>query len=94
MSSRPVWQDILTKWSENPAIFLAVFPLVVVVTYVASYLNDPYGLRAYPGPVLAKFSHAWLGWMIGTNRWSTSVQSLHRTYGTSFTYCMIRPMAR
>jgi benzoate 4-monooxygenase len=45
-------------------------------------LVDPRGIRAIPGPYLAKFSDAWLGWVSSQGHRSEVVHEAHRKHGT------------
>ncbi|CAK5268918.1 unnamed protein product [Mycena citricolor] len=52
----------------------AVYPLV-------TYFRDPYGLRRFPGPFLAKFSYAWVLCVGLTRRRATIIHEMHKRYG-------------
>ena len=80
----------LTAWArDNPLLLLAALPVVLLVAKVANYLTDPSALRSYPGPFLAKFTDAWIFWTVSRNRWSCSVEDLHKRYG-NITQAFIR----
>ena len=79
----PVIQQLTSHFSANPLLMLGVIPAVIVVFHVIAYFKDPSDLRSYPGPFLAKFTDAWMFWVVNGNRWSTTVESLHKRYGTS-----------
>jgi len=49
--------------------------------HVVPYIVDPYKARKYPGPFLAKFSDAWLGWVSKKGHRSEVVHNLHKKYG-------------
>jgi benzoate 4-monooxygenase len=55
----------------------------VALCYILPYLTDPKGLRAYPGPWLAKFSCLWFARAVFAGRAQTSVKELHEKYGMS-----------
>ncbi|PSS34123.1 hypothetical protein PHLCEN_2v1833 [Hermanssonia centrifuga] len=59
-----------------------VFLVIIVLAHLVPYLSDPAGLRAYPGPTLAKLSRAWPAWIAYHDRISTSVHEAHEKYGT------------
>ncbi|KAJ7463301.1 cytochrome P450 monooxygenase [Mycena latifolia] len=56
-------------------------PAFVVVIHLTIYLVDPFGIRKYPGPFLAKFSDAWLGWVSCQGHRSEVIHDLHKKYG-------------
>ncbi|TFY69584.1 hypothetical protein EVG20_g3094 [Dentipellis fragilis] len=60
---------------------LALIPAAIVLAHVIPYFLDPYGLRSYPGPFLAKFSDLWLGWVAAHGNRSVTVHELHKKYG-------------
>ncbi|KAJ7149949.1 cytochrome P450 monooxygenase pc-bph [Mycena filopes] len=61
---------------------LTAFSLLACCIYpLLSYLWDPYGIRKYPGPLLAKFTYAWLLWVGITRRRSEIIHEVHRKYG-------------
>ncbi|KAJ7152191.1 hypothetical protein C8R43DRAFT_819494, partial [Mycena crocata] len=60
---------------------LAVLPAAVVFIHLAIYVIDPYGIRQNPGPFLAKFSDAWLGWVSQQGHRSEVIHELHLKYG-------------
>lgn len=60
---------------------LAALPAIVILVHVAIYLVDPYGIRQYPGPFLAKFSDAWLGWISPQGHRSEIIHEMHLKYG-------------
>ncbi|PCH44288.1 cytochrome P450 monooxygenase pc-bph [Wolfiporia cocos MD-104 SS10] len=62
--------------------WLASIPIVIIAAHIVSYLLDPLGLRAFPGPIFARFTSGWLPWIISQNRWSVTVDRLHQKYGT------------
>nr|F1SY83.1 RecName: Full=Cytochrome P450 monooxygenase 89 [Postia placenta Mad-698-R]BAK09427.1 cytochrome P450 [Postia placenta] len=67
-----------------PLILSVLVCLVATVTIsptLLAYFNDPFELRAYPGPFLAKFTSAWISWIISQNRWSETVDLMHRQHG-------------
>lgn len=59
----------------------AALPVAVVGVHLAIYLIDPYGIRHYPGPFLAKFSDAWLGYISQQGHRSEVIHKMHLKYG-------------
>lgn len=74
-------QQLVACARDNPLLLLAALPVVLVVAKIVHYLTDPSGLRSYPGPFLAKFTDAWIFWTVSRNRWSCSIEDLHKRYG-------------
>ena len=74
-------QQLIAFVQDNPLLLLATLPVILGVAKVAAYLRDPHALRSYPGPFLAKFTDAWIFWVVSRNRWSRTVEDLHRKYG-------------
>ncbi|KAF8892398.1 cytochrome P450 monooxygenase pc-bph [Mucidula mucida] len=60
---------------------LASSALVVVLLHLIPYLVDRYKLRAFPGPLGAKFSDAWLGVVSYHGHRSEVVHQLHLKHG-------------
>ncbi|KAJ7868673.1 cytochrome P450 monooxygenase [Mycena leptocephala] len=67
---------------QFPVAILFALPIAIVLLHVIIYLVDPYGLRQYPGPFLAKFTDAWLGWVAQQGRRSEVIHDLHKKYGS------------
>ncbi|KAJ7640704.1 cytochrome P450 monooxygenase [Mycena polygramma] len=65
----------------NPFTVLAALPPAVIIIHLAIYLVDPYGIRKYPGPFLAKFTDAWLGWISQQGHRSEVIHEMHLKYG-------------
>ncbi|KAJ6588602.1 cytochrome P450 monooxygenase pc-bph [Mycena capillaripes] len=65
----------------DPLTVLATIPAAIVVVHLVIYLVDPYGIRQYPGPLLAKFSDAWLGWISQQGHRSEIIHEMHLKYG-------------
>ncbi|KAJ7634986.1 cytochrome P450 monooxygenase [Roridomyces roridus] len=68
---------------QLPTVLLtaAAVPLGIAFVHLAIYLVDPYGIRQYPGPLLAKFSDAWLGWISPHGHRSEIIHEMHLRYG-------------
>lgn len=58
--------------------------ILIVSTHLIPYVLDPYSNRKYPGPFLAKFSDAWLGWVSKSGHRSEVVHAMHEKYGLSY----------
>ncbi|KAF7319086.1 Cytochrome P450 monooxygenase [Mycena chlorophos] len=56
-------------------------PATLLAAHLAVYLIDPYGLRRFPGPFLAKFTDAWLGYISQQGHRSEVIHALHLKYG-------------
>ncbi|KAJ7238281.1 cytochrome P450 monooxygenase [Mycena haematopus] len=54
----------------------------VVLALFGPYLWDPYRIRKYPGPVLAKFTYGWLLWIGMSRRRSEIIHDMHKKYGS------------
>ncbi|KAJ7663454.1 cytochrome P450 monooxygenase [Mycena rosella] len=65
----------------NLIAVLLGLPAAVVIVHTAIYLVDPYGIRKYPGPFLAKFSDVWLGWVSQQGHRSEVIHEMHKEYG-------------
>nr|BAK09428.1 cytochrome P450 [Postia placenta] len=63
------------------SVLACLIATVIASLILIPYFNDPYKLRAYPGPFLAKFTSAWISWTISHNPISEIVDHLHRQYG-------------
>ncbi|KAK0492671.1 cytochrome P450 monooxygenase [Armillaria luteobubalina] len=55
---------------------------LVILVHLVPYLIDSHGLRSYPGPLLAKFSDAWLGCVAYKGHRSEVIHDLHTKYGS------------
>ena len=53
-----------------------------LLVYAIPYLSDRYGLRRYPGPLLAKISNLWFANEIAHRRNISAVHKMHDKYGT------------
>lgn len=62
--------------------WLLLIPALAIVAHILIWLLDPHGIRSYPGPLLAKFSDAWLGYVAAQGHRSEVVHDLHKQYGT------------
>lgn len=75
-------QQLAVFARDNSLLLLAALPVVAVLAKVVHYLNDPFSLRSYPDPFLAKFTDAWIFWTVTRNCWSRSVEDAHKIYGS------------
>ncbi|KAJ7112867.1 cytochrome P450 [Mycena crocata] len=70
-----------------PSVFnlwgLGALSIVITccVYLLVPYFYDPYGIRKYPGPFLAKFSYAWILWIGITRKRSQKIHEAHEKYG-------------
>jgi len=71
-----------TLFNLTPTTWLAVIPVAALLVHLIPYLFDPQGIRSYPGPLLARLSDAWLGWVAAQGHRSEVVHGLHEKYGT------------
>ena len=62
---------------------LAVLALIFLAHFVPWPL-DSRGVRAYPGPFLAKFTDLWLACVCNTGHRSVTIHKMHQKYGMSF----------
>ncbi|KAL5523029.1 hypothetical protein ACEPAF_1296 [Sanghuangporus sanghuang] len=62
----------------------ASLPVIFLVMHLVPYLTDSHHIRAngVTGPILARFSDAWLGWVATRARRSEVVHGLHKKYGS------------
>ena len=67
-------------------LIYAVLPAAVLIGYLLPYLIDPHGIRsnAVTGPLLARFSDSWLGWVAAKGNRSIAVHEVHKKYGQCF----------
>lgn len=74
---------ILSMIQDIDATALGIFfPAALLLIHLVPYLLDPHAVRSYPGPFIAKFSDAWLGWVSSQGHRSEVVHELHKKYGT------------
>ncbi|KAK0466873.1 cytochrome P450 monooxygenase [Desarmillaria tabescens] len=66
--------------ADFPSVIVSVMVLAVLV-HLVPYLIDSHRLRSYPGPLLAKFSDAWLAYVAYKGHRSEVVHDLHKKYG-------------
>ncbi|KAK0202176.1 cytochrome P450 monooxygenase [Desarmillaria ectypa] len=66
--------------TDLPTAVVTAIVLAVLV-HLVPYLIDSHRLRSYPGPLVAKFSDAWLACIAYQGRRSEVVHDLHRKYG-------------
>jgi hypothetical protein len=82
-------------FNASPVSLATSLALLVLLIHVVPWLLDPHGVRSIPGPFLAKFSDAWLGWMSAHGHRSEVVHEMHKKYGKlnhpSLPYLVIKP---
>jgi len=57
-------------------------PVVFLLVHIVPYVLDAQRIRKHPGPLLAGFSDAWLGWVAKNGHRSEVVHQMHEKYGT------------
>jgi benzoate 4-monooxygenase len=67
--------------SLDPLVLAGIGLAAAIIVHVGSYLLDPHGIRSIPGPLLAKFTDAWLGWIAAQGHRSEVVHGIHAEYG-------------
>ncbi|KAJ6495457.1 cytochrome P450 monooxygenase [Mycena sanguinolenta] len=65
----------------NVLAVLTALPVALVLVHLLIYFVDPYGIRHHPGPFLAKFSDAWLGYVSQQGHRSEVIHEMHLKYG-------------
>jgi len=58
-----------------------VLPVLVILAHLIPWIVDPHGLRSFPGPWLAHFSHFWLGRLAAQGHRSEVIHELHEKHG-------------
>ncbi|KAF5329968.1 hypothetical protein D9611_010468 [Ephemerocybe angulata] len=66
-------------WSPSTALYL--LPVSVILVHAVPYLLDAQKIRQFPGPFIAKFSDAWLGYVSKNGHRSEDVHRMHLKYG-------------
>ena len=66
------------------SMVITAVTVFVVLVHLVPYLFDSHRLRSHPGPLVAKFSDAWLGYVSHQGHRSEVVHDLHRKYGQPF----------
>lgn len=69
----------LTK--ADPVAVLAFCVGLVVLTHAIPYIIDSKRIRSYPGPLLAKFSDAWLGQLAARGIINVAIHEAHIKHG-------------
>ncbi|KZT68336.1 cytochrome P450 [Daedalea quercina L-15889] len=73
---------VVDHLASVPVAAWAALALAAVLLYhLVPFVTDPYRIRSYPGPVLAKVSDAWLGWVAAQGHRSEIVHELHQKHG-------------
>ena len=63
---------------------LLIIPCLILAGHFIYFIIDPHCIRSYPGPLLAKLSDAWLGYVAAHGHRSEVVHGLHQQYGECF----------
>lgn len=66
----------------NVVTLVAFVPTIILLSYILNFIVDPLGIKSIPGPLLAKFTDAWLGWTSKEGHRSEIVHELHKEHGT------------
>ncbi|KAF6764285.1 cytochrome P450 monooxygenase [Ephemerocybe angulata] len=72
-------ETLLNIWSPSTALYL--LPVSVILVHIVPYLLDAQKIRQFPGPFIAKFSDAWLGYVSKNGHRSEDVHRMHLKYG-------------
>ena len=77
--------SIFENFLPHLSILYIGLPFLVFITHLIPYLADPYCIRSngISGPLLARVSDAWLGWVAVNGHRSEVVHELHKKYGSS-----------
>ncbi|KAF5357017.1 hypothetical protein D9756_006535 [Leucocoprinus leucothites] len=75
--------DALTTLYDRINLQAAAYaiPGAILVAHLIPWLWDSQGIRNYPGPLLAKFSDIWLGYISKKGHRSEVIHEVHRKYG-------------
>src|ERR1700761_5385491 len=73
--------DLAKLVLSHPVYALLSLPLLFLLAHFIPWLSDPHAIRDIPGPFLAKFSDAWLGYWATTGKRSEHIHKVHRGYG-------------
>ncbi|EAU89384.1 cytochrome P450 monooxygenase pc-bph [Coprinopsis cinerea okayama7 len=66
---------------SNPRLLAEIVLAGFLLVHLVPYFVDTKKIRHYPGPFLAKFSDAWLGWVSKNGHRSEVVHEMHKKYG-------------
>lgn len=64
------------------------------LAHVVPFALDKFGLRQYPGPLLAKLSDIWLGWYTAHGKINQAVWNAHRAYGMPPDFIALKSQSR
>ena len=79
----------------DPTTWAVVGLAAAFLIHFVPYLLDSHRIREYPGPLLAKVSDIWLGYVAAQGHRSERVHELHKQYGQlSHLSLMFRPRRR
>ena len=65
----------------DPVSWTLVGLSVVLLVHLVPYFLDRHAIREYPGPLLARLSDIWLGWVAAHGHRSERVHELHQKHG-------------
>lgn len=66
---------------QHPVYLILGIPALVLLAHLLPWLLDSYRIRDIPGPWLAKFTDAWLGYWAAQGMRSEHVHEIHQKYG-------------
>ena len=69
-------------FQQHPFYALLAIPVCVILAHLVPWLADSHRIRDIPGPRIAKFSDAWLGYWAAQGKRSEHVHKIHKQYGT------------
>ncbi|KAF7305297.1 Cytochrome P450 [Mycena chlorophos] len=72
----------MSAFGYQLAASLAIAHALLFLGHIVPFLRDPYQLRKYPGPFLAKFSYGWNLWAGLTGRRTQIIHEAHQKYGS------------
>lgn len=71
--------DFILSTGLKAAVALLAFAFLA---HIIPFALDKFGLRQYPGPLLAKLSDAWFAWYTAHGKINKAVWDAHQAYGT------------
>ncbi|KIP04788.1 hypothetical protein PHLGIDRAFT_75338 [Phlebiopsis gigantea 11061_1 CR5-6] len=74
---------VANDWSHLDTRLIVLVPVIILgLAYTVPYFSDRYGIRRYPGPLLAKISNLWFANQVFHRRNIVAVHEMHEQYGT------------
>lgn len=76
---------VTNSWCHVDArLVIPILFVTIGIAYTIPYLSDRYGLRRFPGPLLAKVSNLWFASQIAHRRNIAAVHAMHEEYGSFY----------